>query len=239
MKKYISFCFFLLLAFTATSQSKVKQTRLTLKNGSELRGQLIAQDPKLKLQTQDGSVWIFAQEEIASIEQVLNPDLHKRKGFINMTELGILSGANAVDAFQPRRYSSMSFRTFDGYQFAPAFALGLTLGTDWYDQAILAPIALGIRGDLFRNRITPFYALDLGYATTWFAEQNEQTSTKGGFAFALGLGIKIKMPSQTAMLLSLGYHHQELEVLNQWWGWQSRLEKTTLNRMSLRVGFGF
>jgi hypothetical protein len=222
---------------------KVKQDILELKNGSQIRGKLLEQGENIRIQTQDGSIWVYKADEIQQISSGLNPMLYKAKGFINMSEIGVLSGANDENNFNPQRFASFSFRSFNGYQFHHAFALGLTLGADWYEQVIITPIAIGIRGDLSSSRITPFYSLDIGTGSAWMTNQQENESAKGGTSWGIGLGLKIRMPSQTAFTFSLGYHEQnvssKIDFCN-WWGCSSGFsEKRSFNRLALRMGFSF
>lgn len=235
--------FNIFLPLSILAQAQIKQTLVEMKNGSQIRGKLIEQAEQIKIQTQDGNIWVLEAKEVVNLSKVFNPNFIKEKGFINMTEFGILSGANDEQGANPQRYASFSFRTFNGYQPASGFAIGLTTGADWYNNAILSPIAVGIRGDFARTRITPFYQFDIGGSFVWQAEQDEIETAKGGFLLNTGLGLKVRLPSQAALTVGLSYQFQKFETRFQeftWGGnWVETVERREYNRIALRLGFGF
>jgi hypothetical protein len=108
-----------------------KTVNVYLKNGSVLKGRLLEEKPKVKLETYDQSVWVFEQADVEKISAVasLNPNLrYKQKGFVHYTELGPLAMSNR--ASNGVTTSAFSFQTTNGYKFNQWLYTGLGVGAD-------------------------------------------------------------------------------------------------------------
>lgn len=241
MKKLSTFIFLIIISVPTFAQQKAKQDILKLKNGAIIRGKLLENADIAKIQTAEGNIFVYPNTEVLEVTTGFNPSILKEKGFLNMTEIGVLSGANSEDSFTPRRYASFSFRTFNGYQFNPYFALGISLGTDWYDEVVIAPLALGIRGDFLKTRITPFYRFDIGTGLSSLNPEEENIENEGGRFWSIGLGLKVKLPQQTAFTFSLSYDEQNFKQIQTWNTWWRNAEtrERNFNRLALRIGFSF
>jgi hypothetical protein len=143
---------------TAFAQSNTGEV-LYLKNGSVIRGKVIAPDPiklgpvdaqQIKIELLGGSVFVFQRSEIDSIkrENTLKNQLkeikhnyfRRERGYRNMTEFGIIYGTNlkkeANDPYynyysnQPTDDLGFSLHTVNGYQVWPYLFAGLGIGID-------------------------------------------------------------------------------------------------------------
>lgn len=169
--------------------------------------------------------------------------------YVNMTEIGGLFGRVVYDVRwsvpltqEVQNRLSLTIQTFNGAQIKPRLAVGLTTGIDWYNTALLLPIAAGARYDLARsqNNITLFGSLDAGYGFNWLHVNGTGYDTQGGMMLNPGLGLKFGFKSGSALTLSLTYKRQNAKV-TQPLGWQEveKWEDRTYNRMALRLGMWF
>lgn len=169
--------------------------------------------------------------------------------YVNMTEIGGLFGRVVYDVRwsvpltqEVQNRLSLTIQTFNGAQIKPRLAVGLTTGIDWYNTALLLPIAAGARYDLARSQknITLFGSLDAGYGFNWLHVNGTGYDTQGGMMLNPGLGLKFGFKSGSALTLSLTYKRQNAKV-TQPLGWQEveKWEDRTYNRMALRLGMWF
>ncbi|MFN8349589.1 MAG: hypothetical protein U0X91_31610 [Spirosomataceae bacterium] len=169
--------------------------------------------------------------------------------YVNMTEIGGLFGRVVYDirwssptTQQVENRLSLTIQTFNGVQLKPRLALGLTAGIDWYNTALLTPIAGGVRYDLARSKknVALFGTLDAGYGFNWLHADATGYNTKGGMMLNPGLGLKFGFKSGSALLLSLTYKRQHAKVTEPL-GWSeiAKWEDRVYNRMALRFGFMF
>ena len=169
--------------------------------------------------------------------------------YVNMTEVGGLFGRVVYDipwsvprTQQVENRLSLTIQTFNGVQVKPRLALGLTTGMDWYNTALLTPIAAWIRYDLAQSKknVALFGTLDAGYGFNWLHVNNTGYDTQGGIMLNPGVGLKFGFKSGSAMLLSLSYKRQEAKVTKPLgWGEIEKWEDRVYNRMALRLGFLF
>ncbi len=185
-------------------------------------------------------MFVFERIEIDRISREEIPAQWKEKGFVNMTEIGVLTGQSVGPGqFNNVNYhTSPTVQTFNGYQFWPMLQVGVTTGIDWYQTFALVPVAFGLRGDLLRNKITPFYYLDLGYGFRWLNNNSEDRWVKGGAMWNPGVGLKVRGNKNTAWVITVGYKSQRAETFANW-GWQRTEQQIHYSRLALRTGISF
>lgn len=169
--------------------------------------------------------------------------------YVNMTEVGGLFGRVVYDIpwsvptiQEVENRLSLTLQTFNGVQLKPRLAVGLTTGIDWYNTALLMPVAAGARYDLVRSKknVTVFGMLDAGYGFNWLQADGTGYDTQGGMMLNPGVGLKFGFKSGSAMLLSLSYKRQDAQITKPLgWGEVEKWENRTYNRMALRLGFMF
>ncbi|WP_181306340.1 hypothetical protein [Rufibacter sp. XAAS-G3-1] len=137
--------------------------------------------------------------------------------------------------------TSPTLTVFNGYRFHRLFSLGATLGLDFYNQVLVTPIALGLRGTLLNTRVSPFYSLDAGYGTTFLSDESDQRENKGGWMFNPALGLRVASGNNTAFAFSLGYKLQRATTKEPLlWNRNSFItEEHSFKRLSARIGFMF
>ncbi len=171
--------------------------------------------------------------------------------FLNMTEFGGLFGRVVYDVnnwngtFREEVANRLSFtlQTFNGVRLKPRLAVGATVGVDWYKTALIMPVAAGVRYDLAKNstKQSAFFAsLDAGYGIGSFHANATDYTTSGGLMVSPGVGFRIGLKSESALLISLSYKHQQVQVTKPLgWGEIEKYENRVYNRMAFRIGVSF
>jgi hypothetical protein len=235
------FLLFTCLAIPLLAQKKGWQDVVYLKNGSIIRGELMS-DPDggtVKVETAGRNLLVFPEAEVEKVSRQLIRPAFKypfTKGYLHMTEAG-LSVGNSSQWNQGRK-EDISLQTFNGYQFASFFALGLTAGVDAYSRVTLLPLGLGLRGDLSKTRVRPYYALDAGYALDWLHNPRQPGNRQGGIFWSPGLGLKFSSRKTHAFLMSLAYRQQASTVENPF-GNGTAITEDKFKRILFRIGLGF
>lgn len=240
-----------LLLFTAAcnfgfSQNK-KQDVVYLHNGSMIRGQLIEriEGSHVKIETTDGSIWVFKMEEVKEIASIATNQTKKEfeistKGFYNITDLGLLTGRTT-------NYSviSVSAQTVSGYRFSKRLAAGIGVGIESFDIP-LAPLFAEGRYYLSKGTFSPFVALQAGYALPLenYRDDTFGWRNKGGITANANIGIRNYFTENIALVISVGFRHQQSTskyTFNNWWDNENTTTVTRnyYNRVVFRMGILF
>lgn len=228
MKKYIVFSLVFLINIFCLSQQGIAQTKapkvhqVYLEGGKILRGKINEENQEsLKLKTKGKKAYWIDKTTIKDISEVPK-FFYRKEGFIHQTMAGIGLGEN-------KNSMSLHISSFHGYQLHPLFAIGLTTGFGKYDhvEGIIIPFALGIRGEVSKHALSPFYALDIGHSFHLMPKKQEPDTPwntnekyKGGFLLNPAIGIKFRTAHKTSFLWSVGYKIQHLThsyTINDWW----------------------
>ena len=213
MRKVLFVCMFI-LGCMAASYAQNKQTETVyLKNGSIIKGKVIEMVPgkEIKVQTNDGSLFVYQMDEVDKVvkngennptrnngsSEVRRPfrfpvdaSEYDLQGFRGMVEFAYITGS--FDA--PELSLSL------GYQFNPYFFLGVGAGAQYLSNIEKAgiPIYLDMRGTLFLGKVSPYFALKMGYEklTDWYVD--------GGFYCSPVVGVKLMTTRRQAVTLGLG-----------------------------------
>ncbi len=188
----------------------------------------------------------------------------KSHPFVNMTELGGLFGRvniptysyyypphssswypyPAVQSYRVKNVSSISAQTFNGVYLNPKTAVGVTLGADWYNSALITPLAAGVRQVIARKKAggsSLMASLDAGWGAAWFHEDNPGQKTTGGLMLNPAVGLRFPMRSGSSLLLNFGYKYQGAEtkeLISPENHYNiSGLETKNFNRVQVRLGF--
>jgi len=210
-----------------------------------IRGQLIEKmvDSHVKIETSDGSIWVFKMEEVKEITSIVTDQAKKEfeidsKGFYNITDLGLLTGRTT-------NYSvtSISAQTVSGYRFNEHFTAGIGVGIESFDVA-LAPLFAEGRYFLFKGKFSPFVALQAGYALPLenYRDDTFGWSNKGGITANANIGIRNYFTKNVAIVISAGFRHQQSTSMGRdWWFAEGDILETHnyYNRIVLRMGILF
>jgi hypothetical protein len=236
---------FLFLPASLLAQKKGWQDVVYLKNGSIIRGQLRegASPVVVRIETVGRNIFVFKQEEVDRVTREYAQTDFKypyTRGYQNITEVGLSVGyRSAVNEFtNPGRSVDFTLQTFNGYQFIPALAVGLTTAIDTYGSITLLPVALGIRGDITKTRIRPYYGFDAGYALDWLSNPHLPVNQDGGFFWSPTLGLKFNSRKTHAFIFNLGYRNQIATAVTRS-GNTTSTQNNHYQRVSFRIGMSF
>lgn len=173
-----------------------------------------------------------------------------KKCYLNHTEVGIMMGRVKYDPYAGQGGTSqhisenrtnLTLQLFNGVQYSPRLGVGVIMGLDWYNSALVNPLGLGVRYDLAGKKNTCLYAsADAGYGFTWFHQNSDGFDTRGGLMLNPGLGLRIGKPEGAAFTLSFSYKHQDVTVDKPLlFDQTSRVEDRNYNRLLVRMGISF
>lgn len=237
----------LLCCAAVTVQAQHRQQDVVfLHNGSMVRGEIIEHivDSHVKIQTVDGSIWVFQMDEVREVTQVekYNSKSHTiepgNSGFYNLTDIGVLSGRDANSSIL-----TLSGQTVCGYRISQRFSAGIGTGFENYNT-VLAPVFAEGRYYFLQRNFSPFVALQAGYGipVNNYRDYSGAWTHKGGVMANATVGIRNYLSNNVALVLSAGYRHQQsVSSTYQWWfgeGDSAEL-KHLYNRFVLRIGVLF
>lgn len=160
--------------------------------------------------------------------------------YIGSVEMGFLYGKIENSFNNPPTYlASPSVLIFNGFHAHRLFSIGATTGFDFYENILITPIALGIRGTFFNTRISPFYSIDAGYGSSFLSSKSDGERPEGGWFINPVLGMRMRIDNNNAFMFGLGFKRQRADTENtDQWGILTK-NRITYNRLSLRMGFMF
>lgn len=184
-----------------------------LKNGSEIHGSVIeyTSGETIKIQTRDGSVFVFQSDEVERISKKKEPK-SKTSG-LEQRARWFVEYAETIG-----ECSRIEFSGVYGYQIRPKLFIGGGIGFHCYfdEDAYEAPIFANLRYDFINRRATPYIDLRGGYTVgTYF-----------GPYFSPTAGARIRLGNWGAINIGAGYTMQFFEGYNE-------------DGLTLRVGFEF
>lgn len=219
MKSLILF----LLLFSGLTMNAQKNSVVILKNGSEIRGQVVHMDSaQTKILAKDGSIWAIENNDIARIDKY-QPKV-SGKGIYLRAESGVVGG-NQI---------SPSIQFINGYTFNPHFDLGLGVGFEsfWWDWYV--PITANFRWNMVKDKwYTPFIDVTAGYEMPLGNFDN----LKGGFTSGAKLGITKNISHRFAFSTSAGYRFAVTK--EEHWNWQDFVTIREMHRFELKFGLTF
>lgn len=176
------------------------------------------------------------QTTTATLEAIPSVD----QGYIGMIELGYLYGkVHYASQSTDLSAASPTVQLFNGYRLSRGFILGGTVGFDFYDNILVTPLALGVRGEVLDARVSPIYSIDTGYGSTFMSDESENQEFSGGWLFNPAIGMRVRTGDHnSAFSFSVGYKKQRITSSSRW-GSTSTEQKINYKRLSLRMGFMF
>ncbi|HLN52316.1 MAG TPA: hypothetical protein VK212_01325 [Lentimicrobium sp.] len=170
---------------------------------------------------------------------------YKEKGFYNITSVALLFG-QGQDGFLP----IPSLTTVLGWQFNKKMLAGAGIGYEYYEWSV-GTLFADLKYMVNQKNVMPFgsfkigYALPIGKPSETDNYYGEITKYYGGIQLNPEAGIRLHIGQGSSLLLSIGYHFQQLahdENTYYFWGSSSRYTtkvNTDYNRVSFRLGFMF
>lgn len=218
--------FAILFATVCSVNAQNLQEVVYLKNGSIIRGTIIEQVPNesLKVQTSDGSVFVYKMEEVAKITKEpkynasngssnADSDEDERYGWEKAPRYRGFIGESYIfgqgDVKEERNY----LWTSHGCQILPYLYAGVGVGANyWVDSELWSvPVFAHFRSEIhkvFRKNVSPYFDAKIGYS---FADCE-------GFYFAPQVGCHFYFGhSVTGISVGIGYTIQNYKFGNRYY----------------------
>ncbi len=232
-----------ILAGGAVFAQKNREMVVYLKSGEVVYGRILSQDSTGNRQiSNDCGIRMLGPEEIDHIARggFRRPDV-KRSGYYNHSAVALLLG-EGMDGFQPKPSLTM----VNGWHWTQRIFTGLGIGYEHFGRGVL-PLFAESKIMLGAESLSPFLSFRIGYSFP----VEKQTSTDyysivsdtyGGIHLNPEAGIRIATGGMNSLVVSIGYHYQELSYReNNFNGWNNYSKEvfTNYNRISVKLGFIF
>lgn len=240
MKKQLVFIVALFLVLLPLNAQKTKDA-LYLKNGSIIYGKLLEiSDSKYKIQTADGSLFIFSNEEVDKFMQespVYTGRKIKGAGFA--LESGVLIGSQSSEYEAP-----FSFNIIANYTSSKNNIFGLGSGVEFIG-ATFCPVFIEYKRLINVRKTTPFIFFRGGGMFPFGEDTDNETYTydyerhyKGGCSFTAGTGISWARDDSESYL-SFGYRYAQTSYKQRNYNNVNYTYKNNYNRLEVKFGFKF
>lgn len=238
------------------AQDSLKQEPIVdvvlLKDGSRLTGTIVrwdlARGMEFKLAT--GAVINIPKEEITRVYQdtQFTPNVERDPG-LYMTrprpyafkEEGLYNTFSVFLDFSTNGGAGLHYSV--GHKFNKLLGVGIGTGFESHDfnyTRNIVPLYAEARGYFLSQKITPYYAVKMGYGFALESPENGTLDAKGGFRFSPEMGIRFGGRSVN-YYMGLEYILQNATFTNtDWWGSQGEFtDVISYRRMELRMGLVF
>ncbi len=224
-----------------------------LKDGSKLSGTILkwdlARGMEFKLIT--GATMMIPREEILKVSQDLPyatssvqdiPDFYQRRPKVySFREEGIYQTFSGFLNFSTNGGAGVHYSI--GHRFSRMLGVGIGSGfesNDFFYTRNIVPLYAEARGFFLPQRITPYYALKIGYGFALTDPLNGTIDAKGGIHFCPELGVRFGGRS-VSYYMGLEYKIQNATFTNtDWWGSQGEFtDVISYRRTELRLGLVF
>lgn len=237
----------LLLVFFVSAHGQAKHDKaVILKTGETIFGKVTLIDSVQKLSVENNcGIRIISFGELDTIVDWRKKSFtdYKKHGYFNISSVSLLLGEGQSD-----RIPVPSFTVVNGYYFHPRVYTGIGIGYEYYQWSVM-PLFADVKYLLRRHDIIPFASLKLGYGIPLESAEDlsdyypfDDARTYGGVMISPELGLLFPRGQRDAILLSVGYHHQQLSYDSyQYWfqDFNKRRTFTNYNRISIRFSYMF
>ena len=232
--KNILLCLLSVLFFSGSLAQKTRDV-VFLHNGSIIRGDITEQnDSVIKIMTCCENVFVYKIAEIKEIraEKVRSsPAAVRKRGYINLTSVGVLIGSSDDEKSAP-----VSVIMEHNYRFNKNIALGGFMGFEQLNENLL-PLGINLKVLFPVGRSDLFMTCLGGYSLS--LEKPAETGMKkatGGVLAGTELGLLIPVSQGSAIVFALGYRYNELNYKLEDWYVGNINRNITYNRFVLRCG---
>jgi len=128
-----------------------------------------------------------------------------------------------------------------GWRFNRLLGVGIGTGIETHDFGWvrnIVPVYAEARGFLLPKKITPYYALKLGYGIALNDRANGTTDARGGIHFSPELGMRFG-GGDVSYYAGIEYKIQNASFTNDWWGGGSSTDRISYRRFEFRTGLLF
>lgn len=242
--KRLSILITLLIITGFTLSAQRPKDVLYLKNGSIIYGKLIEiKDDQYKMQTPEGSTFIFKTDEVDRFAKE-SPffDGRRKSGFGFALEAGLLVGSQETEYSSP-----FSFNALAGATIKTRHTVSFGSGVEFIGKSYI-PLFLEYKYIFTEKKAAPFVFLRGGGLVQVSAtdpdsydissQYNTPFNYKGGGSFTLGSGISwVKDDYET--YLSFAYRYAHTSYQQKEYNTGTVTYSNTLNRLEIKFGFRF
>ena len=224
-----------------------------LKDGSTLSGTILkwelARGMEFKLIT--GATLIIPKTEIAQVNQgvpfsMMDPSVYSRKlrgpKPYAFREHGLYNTFSVFLNLSNRGGAGVHYSM--GHRFNRLLGVGLGFGIETHDfdhYRNIMPVFVEARGFLLKKKITPYYALKVGYGFALKNVPNGEIDAKGGFHFSPEIGVRFGGKSVN-YYLGIEYKLQNATYTTQFNPWEGQgiyTDELGYRRFEMRTGILF
>lgn len=203
-----------------------------LKNGSIIKGTILEESLEtIKLETYDGSIWVFDQAEVVKVgRQQASPKAKETtistpaSPWRVQMDIAMLPGKTPTQPWSGEGIDevAVSLQGRIGYRVHRLANVGVGAGIDAYYATAVVPHFVSVSSDLAKGFFTPSLALDWGWGRP-LVRNSENVDHQGGMYFSPTFGLKkYSRNNQSAFQLKIGYRSQHVTskwTQPNWWGW--------------------
>jgi hypothetical protein len=242
MKRLLSLIIILIFFALPVSAQKSKDV-LYLKNGSIIFGKLLEiKDGNYKMQTSDGSMFMYKAEEIDKFSKESPQfDVRKPGGFSFAMEAGLLAGAQHTDYTAP-----FSFNFLMGVTSKTNNVFSFGSGVEFLGMPY-TPLFFEYKRLIYDRKTTPFLFLRGGALVQLGGNDSdtppvgynyEPYNYKGGGSFAFGSGISWSRTDYESYL-SFAYRYAHTSYQKKEYNMATSTYENSLNRLEIKFGYRF
>ncbi len=207
------------LAFNLTAQELKTVDVLSTKEGSVWKGTVteITNDGYYLMETVSGLNLRLHESEVKNVRQHWvglrkydKPYSFKEEGFYQTIELSLLANDNA---------GGLSATYSAGHRFSRWIGIGGGTGITGFDMGRgknVIPLFVEARGFFLSEKVSPYYALRVGYGFALKNDVNNIDEAKGGYLFNPQLGVRFGGGSAVSYYMGIGLHLQEATYSSMW-----------------------
>ena len=242
MKRHLIIFIILIFIIFPISAQKAKDV-LYLKNGSIIYGKLIEIiDDQYKLQTADGSIFIYKSSEVEKFTKESPLIINRRTdGASFALEAGLLAGAQNTGYSAP-----FSFNFLAGMTYNTKNIISLGSGVEFIGKPF-TPLFLEYKYLMYERKTTPFLFFRGGALFQVGGDDSETYDInynynpfnyKGGMSLAFGSGISWSKEEYEAYL-SFAYRYAHTSYQRMEYNLGTVTYNNYLNRLEIKFGFRF
>jgi hypothetical protein len=166
--------------------------------------------------------------------RIAKPYSFKEEGFYQTLEVGLL--VNASNGGLSATYSA-------GHRFSRWLGVGGGVGISGFDfeqGTNVIPLFVEVRGFATQKKVSPYYALRIGYGFALKNAANDISETKGGYLFNPQLGIRFGGGSAVSFYTGIGLHIQRATyTISRTFNEEVVVNRYLFKRLELKFGITF
>ena len=232
-----------LLSFNINGQGLQTIDEITTTSGDIWLGTIteITDDGYYIIETVSGLELKLHKSAVANVYQdfvgnsrTKKPYSFKEKGFYQTVELSLLASFNA---------GGLSATYSAGHRFSRWIGVGGGIGYTGFDMGWalnVIPVFVEARGFLTKTKVSPYYAVRVGYGIALTNDANSITEAKGGYLFNPQVGVRFGGGNDVSFYMGIGLHYQKATYTTSFrFNEQVNVEKYLFKRVEYKFGITF